>query len=399
MSFRDAYEPRPFNILKENTFAFGIRSRLLGTKKLNNKILKWTIGGELFKDTYKYGTFENLYENYPEGTGSVEGNRLSNFKENRSYYNVFAETDMAFSEKTTLSLGLNFNETAYKLNDNFQVSESNPDQTGRYNYKGILSPKLGVSHLFTQNMSLYSNISHGFSPLSLQETLLPDGQINTQLKPETGWNFEIGTRGTFFNNHLQFNASIYQLNIKNLIVSRRTSEDQFIGINAGETQHNGLEIDFNYKLISNKSLNINSFLNYTINNFTFKTFVDDTNDFSGNKLTGVPSEVLNLGLNFDSTKGFYGNINYQHVGSMPITDSNSLFTESYSLTNCKIGYQSFLNKKLKLNIFFGLNNIFDEQYASQILINATGFGGSAPRYYYPGNPINYYSGIRVNYIF
>jgi iron complex outermembrane receptor protein len=46
-----------------------------------------------------------------------------------------------------------------------------------------------------------------------------------------------------------------------------------------------------------------------------------------------------------------------------------------------------------------LNNIFDEDYASQILINATGFGGNAPRYFYPGNPTNYYAGINMNYIF
>ena len=58
-----------------------------------------------------------------------------------------------------------------------------------------------------------------------------------------------------------------------------------------------------------------------------------------------------------------------------------------------------LNKSLKMNIFFGLNNILNEKYASQILINASGFGGNAPRYYYPGNPINYYTGININYNF
>ena len=58
-----------------------------------------------------------------------------------------------------------------------------------------------------------------------------------------------------------------------------------------------------------------------------------------------------------------------------------------------------LNKKLILNVFFGINNIFDEVYASQILINAAGFGGNAPRYFYPGNPINYFSGINLQYTF
>ncbi|MDB4225978.1 TonB-dependent receptor, partial [bacterium] len=92
-SFKNVYEPRPFNILKENTFAIGIRSRLLGKSKLFNKNLNWTFGGELFRDTYNYKTFENVYEDFPAGTGSVEGDQLSNFKEKRNYYNIFGETN------------------------------------------------------------------------------------------------------------------------------------------------------------------------------------------------------------------------------------------------------------------------------------------------------------------
>lgn len=398
-SFRNAYEPRPFNILKENTLGFGIRSRFLGNTKLFNKNLNWTIGGELFKDIYKYETFENLYQDFPVGTGSVKGEQLSDFKEKRNYYNMFAETNYEFSEKTTLSMGLNLNETSYALEDSFQVSASNLDQSGSFKFKTILSPKIGLSHLFSENISVFSSVSHGFSPISLQETLLPDGLINTNLKPETGWNFEVGTRGSSLNNRLQFNASIYRLNIKNLLVSRRTAQDEFIGINAGRTLHDGLEVAFTYKWFENKNLSLSSFVNYTLNNFSFKEFIDGANNFSGNDLTGVPRDIFNAGIDFDSTFGFYGNINFQYVGSMPITDANSLYSDNYKLTNFKIGFQKNLNKKLKLNTFLGINNIFEEKYASQILINTSGFGGSAPRYYYPGNPINYFTGVNLNYNF
>ncbi len=205
-SFNDAYEPRPFNILTENTSAIGIRSRILvSAEKLN-----WTFGGELFKDTYKSSTFENLYQDYPPGTGSIKGDKLSDLKEKRTYYNIFIETNYNPSEKLMFSFGLNFNETSYHLNDRFST-DGNPDQSGSYKFKGILSPKLGVSYLFNDNISVYSNISHGFSPPTIAETLLPDGLINPDIKPETGWNFEIGTRSTFINNRLQVNMALYQV--------------------------------------------------------------------------------------------------------------------------------------------------------------------------------------------
>lgn len=398
-SFRSAYEPRPFDILEENTLAFGIRSRLLGQAQLFNHDLKWTFGGELFNDIYTSKTYENPYENFPQGTGSVEGEPLSDFKENRAYYNAFLETDYAISNKTTLSIGFNLNQTWYQLDDNFTVSESNPDQSGDFSFKTILSPKFRLSHVILENLSVFTSISHGFSPISLNETLLPDGQINTSLNPETGWNYEIGSRGEFLNNRLQFNVALYRLNIKNLLVARRTAEDQFVGINAGKTQHDGLELELNYNWLNEKPFTLSTFVNYTLNNFKFEEFIDDTADYSGNDLTGVPSDVFNAGIDFNSDLGIYGNLNHQFVGSMPITDSNSLYTDSYSLTNLKVGYRTNISKHLSFNVFFGINNIFDTKYASQILINATGFGGSAPRYYYPGNPTNHFTGFNLNYLF
>ena len=151
--------------------------------------------------------------------------------------------------------------------------------------------------------------------------------------------------------------------------------------------------------LTSKKFTLTQFLTYTLNNFVFKEFIDDNNNYSGNKLTGVPSNIFNTGIDFTSGTGIYGTIQFQHVGKIPMTDSNSLYSDDYNLTNLKAGYKLSIYKNLNLNIYFGLDNVFDEQYASQILINAIGFGGSAPRYYYPGNSINYYSGFNLNFLF
>lgn len=398
-AFGEGYEPRPFNVLEEHTVAYGIRSRLLGTVQLFENPLNFTVGGEKFNDHYRSKTFQNLYEDFPDGTGSVKGASLSDFRDDRSYYNLFLETNYELSKNTSLEFGLNYNKTIYELTDNFIASEANPDQSGAYRFRHILSPKIGFSFLATNEISLYSTVSHGFSPISLAETLLPNGQINTNLKPETGWNYEIGTRGTLFQNKLQFNVALYRLDIRNLVVSRRVANDQYIGINAGQTRHDGFEIGLNYSWVDTKQLDLKTFINGTFNHFKFKEFIDGDNDFSGNDLTGVPSELLNAGIDFTTEFGVYGSVNYQQIGSQPMSDSNHFYSDSYGLTNLKIGYKTQVLEQLKMNIFIGVDNVFEESYASQILINARGFGGNAPRYYYPGVPINYYTGIAINYIF
>ena len=395
-SFKRAYEPRPFNILSENLFSIGARSRLIGNTKLLKTTFNWTFGAELFIDWLKYKTFENLYANFPVGTGSIEGNQLSNLRESRRYYNLFFESNYNLTNKTVLSLGVNFNKTQYNLNNRVTATNiQNQNETNEF--KGVISPKVGILYEFSKKTTFYSSISHGFSTPTVSETLLPNGQINFEIKPETGLTIELGTRGKLIKDRLWFNLALYNMNIQNLLVARRNSEDQFIGVNAGKTEHNGLELSLKYNWFNHNSFSLSSHLNYTLNDFTFKDFIDEDKDYSGNKLTGIPSEVFNSGIDFITDFGLYGNFNFQYFNRIPINDSNDVFSKSYSLTNIKIGYLFKLTNDLKLNTFFGIDNLFDVKYASQLLINAKGFGGRAPRFFYPGLPQNYFLGINIKY--
>ncbi|MBQ0735590.1 TonB-dependent receptor [Aquimarina celericrescens] len=393
-SFRNNDEPRPFNILDESTKTVGIRTRVLSNSKLLQKELNWTLGGELFFDTYNGKTFQNLYEDFPVGTGSVKGDQLSNLDEKRYYYNLFGEANYIFNKKLRFNLGLHLNQTFFDIEDRF-LSDGE-DSSGQYDFDPIFSPKFGVNFELNQSIILFGNIAHGFSTPTTAETLLPDGIFNPDIKPEIGWNYEIGTRYTFFNK-LRGSLSLYTLRVSDLLVSRRTTEDNFFAVNAGKTTHNGLEAEINYTVIKRIPYQLNFFINVSIHDYTFDEFVDLDDDFSGNDLTGVPSEVINLGLDFLSEKGFYGNLNFQTVGKIPVNDANSVFSNSYELLHGKIGFKNSLGKHLFYNIFLGANNILDTKYASQVQINARGFGGNAPRYFYPGLPFNIYGGININY--
>ena len=396
-SHRANDEDRPFNILEENTSGLGIRSRLLGEFQFLNRPTKWSVGGEFFIDTYNGKTFENLFEDFPIGTGSVQGVLLSDLDEKRNYYNVFAETIWSLSQKIKINLGLHLNTTQYEIDDRF-LEDAN-DSSGSFNFDPILSPKVGFNYVSNPHFTLFGNIAHGFSTPTTSETLLPDGIFNPDIRPETGWSFEIGSNYKLFQNKLKGTLSIYTLLVDNLLVARRTQEDNFFAINAGKTTHNGIEASLDYTVWKTEAFQLYTFFNTTINDFSFKEFVDLENDFSGNDLTGVPSNVTNLGVDFDSKKGWYGNINFQIVDKIPVNDANSLLSDDYQLLHAKIGYKNIIFKKIGYQLFFGANNILDTQYASQIQVNARGFGSNDPRFFYPGLPFNAYGGININYDF
>jgi len=396
-SFLNSFEPRPFNILKEKTQGIGLRTRVTSEAKLFEKPLEWTFGGEIFKDQNTYQTFENLYEDFPPEVGSVQGDLLSNFKEKRNYFNLFFDSKFNLSNTTLFTFGINFNATSYTLDDKFTGDTT--DFSGNYDFKNILSPKFGLTHQISNNNMLYATISHGFSPPSLEETLLPDGLINANIKPESGWNYEIGSRGNLFNSKLQYDVALYRMDVKNLLVARRTSNDEFIGVNAGKTQYNGIEAALHFSWIKSEYIRVKHSNALAINDFKFKEFIDNDSDYSGNDLTGVPNVTFNSMLDIESDNGIYAILNYNYVGKIPIRDDNTLYSKKYQLVNTKFGYKSNPSKKIQLDVYLGINNIFDEHYASMLLINASGFGGSAPRYYYPGEPSNYYAGANLKYIF
>lgn len=246
-------------------------------------------------------------------------------------------------------------------------------------------------------LSFFGNVAHGFSTPTTSETLLPDGEFNPEIQPEIGWNYEIGTRYNLMKNRLYGSFSLYTLKVKDLLVTRRTEEDNFFAINAGKTTHTGVEGTINYQLIKSSKKQLNLQVSGTLNNYKFDDFVDLDDDFSGNKLTGTPSHVINFGMDYMTKKGIYGNLNFQIVGSIPANDSNTIFSDQYELLNGKIGYANLINKHISFDLFLGMNNILDKRYASQLQINATGFGGSQPRYFYPGLPFNMYGGINIKY--
>tara|TARA_R110002072_G_scaffold175538_3_gene331381 strand:+ start:11281 stop:13377 length:2097 start_codon:yes stop_codon:yes gene_type:complete len=394
-NLKDAYEPRPFDILEEYTAGIGFRGRLNYKNQFLNFPYEVSLGTEVLFEDYTFSLIENLYQTQP-GQGSIAGETFAEVDQKRNYANFFLQMNTKLTEKLLLEKGISHNATRYTLKDVFQAG--NAAQDGAYSFNNVWSPSVGISYQLSKGKNIYTAISKGFSIPSVAETLTPDGEINTDLKPEIGTNYEIGFKMNWLSNALYTEMSLYSTQIQNLLVARRIAEDQFVGINAGESSHKGIEFFINYKLFSNAGFQLNPFLSGTITDFEFKDFEDGDSDFSGNELTGVPDFQWNFGIDFKSDLGFAFYGVYRNVGQIPLNDSNTIYSDSYQLVDVKTTYGFTIKKLFETHLFFGVNNLFDEKYAASILPNAVGFGNAPPRYYYPGNPRNFYFGLELNYL-
>lgn len=392
INYKDSNEPRPFDILRQYTFATGARTQFSGDFKIGKIKNQFIAGVEYFTDTYNGNTFQNLYQQN-NGLGSLQGNQLTETDQKRHFYNIFSQLRTLLSEQFEIQAGLNYNKTRFDLTNYTQ----NINQ--EYSYDGIFSPQ--VSFLYKPNSlkTLYFSVSRGFSLPATEETLTSEGTINPDIKPENGYNFEVGGKFYFLNKKLYTEISLYRMEIKDLLVAKRVGDDQYVGTNAGKTSHEGIEITLNHNWPINRFLTLNSYAAGSIGNYKFKEFIDNGNDFSGNKLTGVAPQKINAGIIVNTNFGIYLSADYQFVGEIQLNDANTAYSDSYNILNLKTGYRFEILRGLTSHIAAGINNVTNEKYASLILPNAVPTGNSSPRYYYPGLPVNYYGTVSLNYLF
>lgn len=383
LNYINAFESRPFNILDDQMLTYGLRNEL----SINLSRLNITGGAEIFNERYDWQLMET--------NDGVPGPIFSDNNETRLFANLFAKGDIDLSEKWRLSAGANLNFLSFELDDNFNDQQ---DLSGSYQYDPVLSPRIGITGTINSKMTMYASAGHGFSPPSVEETLLPEGNINPDLQPEEGWNYDLGVRGNLINNHLYFDITGYFVGLNNLLVTKRETEEIFYGINAGTTSHYGLESVFKLKMFNSSGIWSGSLnLNHTWMKNQFENFIDNEEDYSGNHLPGIPDQHLQTIANLGFKNKTFLQLIWRYSGKMYLDDANTKTYNGHHIFDVSLSQRIQTWGSTTLDIQGGINNIFDRHYAGMVLVNAPSFGNNLPRYYYPGAPANGY--IRIIFRF
>jgi iron complex outermembrane receptor protein len=370
------YEKRPFNNLDDQSFGGGIRNKL--TYRTSNADL--VFGTELLTEQYKWKLDQ-------------DSSRINENSERRNQVNLFAIGFYRPAKKLNISLAAAINYINYKLND---LYSANGDQSGTRKFPLLFSPRFGINYAFNDHFALFSSVGHGFSMPSPEETLLPAGDVNPDIRPETGIQYETGARLNMFEKALEIEGTLYWIELSDLLITKRITEDIFTGMNAGKTRHQGFELS-----IRNRWFDYNNFpgivtssLSYTRSINKFIDFTDNGTSYNGYHLPGIPDRQLNLQLNWGVLKIMEITSQFQYTGNQYITDDNSIKYSDYYLLNLKVSSQLKFKKSGTMTLYAGINNLSDTHYASMLVVNALGINNTEPRYYYPGLPRHGFAGVR-----
>ncbi|MBK7030032.1 MAG: TonB-dependent receptor [Bacteroidales bacterium] len=321
---------------------------------------------------------------------------LNENRGNQNQFSIFGIMNYRPSSRLNISMAGTLNYISYQLTD---LYSANGDQSGERNFPLIVSPRIGFNYTVSDNFVVYASVGHGFSLPSPEETLLPEGDVNPDIKPEQGMQYEIGTRLTFVDKAVEIDASLYWIELNNLLVTKRITEDIFTGMNAGKTRHQGFELllrnrFFDFRRFPGK---LNSTIGYTLSRNQFIDFTDDGNRFDGNDLPGIPDQLLQLQLTWNPVNRTEMLAHLQYTGNQHLNDANTLKYNGYFWVSIKASTQFQIKQTGIFNIYAGINNLTDSHYASMLVVNAIGIGNNEPRYYYPGLPRNIYAGIEFRF--
>jgi iron complex outermembrane receptor protein len=294
--------------------------------------------------------------------------------------------EVALPGEITLSAAVRVDEVRFDVEDRF-LADGN--DSGAFTFQEV-SPSAGIRWRPDPEIMFYGNVATSFETPTTTEFDNPDGGgFNPALESQTARSVELGMKGEFPDDPWRpsFDLAVFTIDVDDALVPYEL--EAFPGReffrNAGSSVRNGLEAAV--RLMPTDSLSVD--LTYTWSDFSYDRFETPSGDFRDNRLPGVPEHAANLRLDYQSTAGGFVIWNTRFVGALQADDANTTEVASTHVSDLRLGWQR-TDGRWTVESFAGLNNLFDQDYAANIRINA--FGG---RYYEPAPTRNLYAGLRL----
>jgi iron complex outermembrane receptor protein len=358
------------NYEKRREYNLGLCSKIVYEDNLPIP-LQWVSGFEIQKGEYAIDSSGN-------NKGTPDGNKVTDELVARQQF-AFTQLNLQPLEYLQIQSGLSINCFFYSIERTIGIPSTGLKEL---DFNRQLLPRFALLLAPVKNISLFGQLSKGYSSPSIAEIRPSAGGIYSGLQAEYGWNKEVGLKVSAWRNKFFMQASLFQFDLKNAIVRRVNNNGAEYFVNEGDVQQRGIEVEYQYHWINMLRQRFFRSIKWTqaitLNDFRFVNYKNNQTSFAGNQLTGVADKVIVSTLSMDITKKIYWNIQFSYVGKMPLNDANTFFSDPYRLWQSKLGWRS--GHARPIEIFLLADNIGNEKYSLGFDINAFGnrFYNSAP---------------------
>ncbi|SKB88775.1 iron complex outermembrane recepter protein [Parapedobacter luteus] len=335
------------------------------------------------------GTDIANYDNHGGMRGDEQA--IDALKSQQHFYFVRLSADVR--SRLTMEAALSLNDYRYRYQSIFPGNESSFNDR---QFDAAWMPRVALSYLITPRLASRLSVSRGYSPPTIAEIRPSDNIINTALRAETGWNYEVGFRWQTSNRRAFVDGSLFYYRMDDAIIRQLRETGAEFFDNAGEVDQRGAELSAVLWAVEPRyqgglrGLQVGT--NLTLSRFRFGDYRVGDDNFTGNKLTGVPASTVVSSILAQFPLGISGYIMHNYTASIPLNDANTVFADAYHLLQAKVSWDTALNRKLRFQVFVGGDNLLNQKYSLGNDINA--FGG---RFFNAAPTRNFYGGIALRY--
>jgi Fe(3+) dicitrate transport protein len=286
---------------------------------------------------------------------------------------AFLENMFQLTDKLAVTPGIRYefirsNATGYiNTSGSGSINEQQRD-------RNVILFGIGAEYTTSEFSNIYANFSQGFRPVLFSE-LTPSATtdvIDPNLKDASGYNADLGFRGSLFKHVLKFDVGVFRLFYDNRIGTISVINAPYrtnIGASVSQGIESYLELDLMRAFSPRSTFSLSIFSNYSFVDARYTRWDNPALKIQENQVENAPRNIVRTGLSF-KYKGFSSTIQYNHVDEVftdaaNTIDPNATFTtgklDAYSLVDLNMAY----HYKEIYHFRAGINNLTDATYATR----------------------------------
>nr|WP_284048014.1 TonB-dependent receptor [Marinobacter sp. ATCH36] len=370
--------PGPSLIAYDRQF-YGISSDYQQGSEVAGRPLTWVVGADLHRQVDERRRYSVSFN------GDVTG-QTQEETQNATTAAIFAQGDLAITERLNVSIGTRFDRLRLSVDDD---KLDDGDDSGSRTYDEF-SGFTGISYRLAPRQQLYATIGTAFESPTFTEFANPDGSggFNPDIEPQQALNREVGVRGSF-GQGVSYDLALFSIRVDDEILPYEIDSRTFYE-NAGRTERNGIELGLSWDI--SYAWRITSAL--TLADYELRDFTGEQgNDADGNRLPGLPREQWVTEVEWRGDGQRFAALEWQYVGDLYAENSNQTNVPGYWLLGVRAGDTVRFGTQ-SLNVYGGVRNVLDEDYFSNIRINANADRPVEDRgYFEPAPGRTFYAGV------
>ena len=292
---------------------------------------------------------------------------------------AFIENMFQITKKLAVTPGVRY-EFISALSSGYINTSATGNISEQQRDRNVLLLGVGAEYTTSATSNIYANYSQGFRPVLFSE-LTPSATtevIDPAIQDASGYNADLGFRGSLFHNALKFDVGVFRLFYDNRIGTISVNNAPFrtnIGASLSQGVESYIELDVMELVAPSSKLNLSIFGNYSFVDARYTRWDNPAlvNDplltIEGKRVENAPQHILRTGLTV-RYKGFASTLQYNYVGEVFTDAVNSIDPNAtattgqlpaYSLVDLNIAYQL----KEVYQFRAGVNNLTDAVYATR----------------------------------